>query len=130
MEALGFIETYGMVCAIEGADAAVKAANVTLVGCKRVKSGIITIIVKGDVGAVKAAIDAGCCAAKKVGQVLSSHVIPRMDCEASSVLFSEFIEKKSEKIETILPSPPIIQDTQTIMTSSSKSKKTNNKEKI
>lgn len=90
MEALGFIETYGYVCAIEAADAAVKAANVTLIGHKKVKSGIVTIIVRGDVGAVKAAIDAGASAGEKIGNVLSSHMIPRIDKQADSVLFDEY----------------------------------------
>jgi ethanolamine utilization protein EutM len=76
-EALGMIETKGLVGAIEAADAMVKAANVTLVGKELVGGGLVTVIVRGDVGAVKAATDAGAVAADKVGELLSVHVIPR-----------------------------------------------------
>lgn len=101
MESLGFIEVYGLVTAIEAADSALKAANVVLVGCKKVKGGIVTVIIKGDVGAVKAAIDSASCAASKVGTVLSSHVIPRMDEEVSSVLFSEWLDNDSGNTESV-----------------------------
>ena len=77
LEALGLIETRGLVPAIEAADAMVKAANVTLIGSEKVGGGLVTIMVRGDVGAVKAATDAGAVAAEKVGELLSVHVIPR-----------------------------------------------------
>lgn len=76
-EALGMIETRGFVSAVEAADAMVKAANVELVGKVQVGGGLVSIIVRGDVGAVKAATDAGAAAAEKVGELLSVHVIPR-----------------------------------------------------
>ena len=76
-EALGLIETRGLVGAIEAADAMVKAANVHLMGYEKIGSGFVTVMVRGDVGAVKAATDAGAAAAKKVGEVVSIHVIPR-----------------------------------------------------
>lgn len=75
--ALGMVETRGLVGAIEAADAMVKAANVTLTGYEKVGSGIITVTVRGDVGAVKAATDAGAAAAGRVGELLAVHVIPR-----------------------------------------------------
>lgn len=75
--ALGMIETKGLVGAIEAADAMVKAANVTLVGKEKVGGGLVTVMVRGDVGAVKAATDAGAAAAERVGQLISVHVIPR-----------------------------------------------------
>ncbi|MHC1681533.1 MAG: propanediol utilization microcompartment protein PduA [Clostridiaceae bacterium] len=82
-EALGMIETKGMVGAIEAADAMVKSANVSIVGYEKIGSGLITVMVRGDVGAVKAATDAGAAAAAKVGEVKSVHVIsrPHMDTE-------------------------------------------------
>jgi ethanolamine utilization protein EutM len=76
-EALGLIETRGLVGAIEAADAMVKAANVELIGSEKIGSGLVTIMVRGDVGAVKAATDAGAQAARRVGEVVSVHVIPR-----------------------------------------------------
>ncbi|MDO5713150.1 MAG: BMC domain-containing protein [Tissierellia bacterium] len=75
--ALGMIETKGLVGAIEAADAMTKAANVELVGYQKIGSGLVTVMVRGDVGAVKAAVDAGTTAADRVGQVVSTHVIPR-----------------------------------------------------
>ena len=80
-EALGMIETKGLVGAIEAADAMVKSANVTLVG-----SGLVTVMVRGDVGAVKASVDAGTVAADKVGTVVSSHVIPRPHTDVEKIL--------------------------------------------
>ncbi len=77
MEALGMIETRGLVGAIEAADAMVKAANVVLVGYEKVGSGYVTVMVRGDVGAVRAAVDAGAANAKKVGEVISVHIIAR-----------------------------------------------------
>ncbi len=76
-EALGMVETKGLVGAIEAADAMVKAANVTLIGKENIGSGLVTVMVKGDVGAVKASVDAGAAAAKRVGELYSVHVIPR-----------------------------------------------------
>ncbi len=99
MEAFGFIETFGYVCSVEAADAALKAANVKLVGRQNVKGGILTIIVKGDVGAVKAAVDAGVAASGKIGKVLASHVIPRMDGNIDSILFSEVYAAQAKKVE-------------------------------
>ncbi len=77
LEALGMLETKGLVAAIEGSDAMLKAANVTLVGYEKIGRGLVTAFVKGDVAAVKASTDAGAAAASKVGEVVSVHVIPR-----------------------------------------------------
>lgn len=88
-EAMGFIETRGLVAAIEAADAMVKAANVTLMGEERIGGGLVTVIVKGDVGAVKAAVDAGAAAAKRVGELISVHVIPRPHPELDMILPQE-----------------------------------------
>lgn len=85
-EALGFIETRGFIPAVEAADAMVKAAHVELVGKAQVGSGLVTVIVKGDVGAVKAATDAGAAAADKVGELVSVHVIPRPNDETMSIM--------------------------------------------
>jgi microcompartment protein CcmL/EutN len=81
MDALGMIETRGLVAMIEAADAMVKAANVTLIGYEKVDAGLVTAIVRGEVGAVKAAVDAGAAAARKIGEVTSVHVIPRPHSE-------------------------------------------------
>ena len=85
-EALGMIETKGMVGAVEAADAMVKSARVTLIGKERVGGGYVTVMVRGDVGAVKAAIEAGSVAAQKVGQLVSVHVIPRPDEQVEGIL--------------------------------------------
>ncbi|MCH4071391.1 BMC domain-containing protein [Pseudoramibacter sp.] len=85
-EALGMIETKGLVGSIEAADAMVKAANVTLIGKEKVGSGLVTVMVRGDVGAVKAAVDAGAAAGDKVGQIVSVHVIPRPHSEVENIL--------------------------------------------
>ena len=85
-EALGMIETKGLVGSIEAADAMVKAANVTLIGKEKIGSGLVTVMVRGDVGAVKAAVDAGAAAADKVGQIVSVHVIPRPHEEVEGIL--------------------------------------------
>lgn len=85
--ALGMLETYGLIAAIEGLDASVKAANVTLCGFKYVTGGLVTFFVTGDVGATKAAIAAGEIAASKVGKVISSHVIPR-PAESTTIIAS------------------------------------------
>ncbi|HIU76786.1 MAG TPA: ethanolamine utilization microcompartment protein EutM [Candidatus Pelethocola excrementipullorum] len=84
--ALGMIETKGLVGAIEAADAMVKAANVTLVGKETIGGGLVTVMVRGDVGAVKAATDAGAAAAERVGELISVHVIPRPHSEVDAVL--------------------------------------------
>ena len=76
-EALGLVETKGLVAMIEAADAMVKAANVTLIGYEKIGAGFVTAIVRGDVAAVKAATDAGAAAARRVGELVSVHVIPR-----------------------------------------------------
>ena len=83
--ALGMVETKGLVGAIEAADAMVKAANVTLEGTEKIGSGLVTVMVRGDVGAVKAAVDAGS-AAQKVGEVVSTHVIPRPHSDVELIL--------------------------------------------
>ena len=85
-EALGMIETKGLVGSIEAADAMVKAANVTWIGKEFVGGGIVTGMVRGDVGAVKAATDAGAAAAQRVGELLSVHVIPRPHAEVEEIL--------------------------------------------
>ncbi len=85
-EALGMIETKGLVGAIEAADAMVKAANVDLIGKTLVGGGLVTVMVKGDVGAVKAATDAGAAAASRVGELISVHVIPRPHSEINGIL--------------------------------------------
>jgi microcompartment protein CcmL/EutN len=77
LEALGLIETKGLVAMIEAADASVKAANVTLVGWEKIGSGLVTVLMRGDVAAVKAATDAGASAARRVGDLIAVHVIPR-----------------------------------------------------
>ena len=85
-EALGMIETRGLVGAIEAADAMVKAANVHLIGKEHIGGGLVTVMVRGDVGAVKAAVDAGACAAEKVGEIVSQHVIPRPHTDVEKIL--------------------------------------------
>ena len=85
-EALGMIETKGLVGAIEAADAMVKSANVSLIGYEKIGSGLVTVMVRGDVGAVKAATDAGVAAAEKVGQVVSVQVIPRPHMDVEKIL--------------------------------------------
>ncbi len=83
---LGMVETKGLVGAIEAADAMVKAANVTLVGKEHIGSGLVTVMVRGDVGAVKAATDAGASAAERVGELIAVHVIPRPHAEVDNIL--------------------------------------------
>ncbi|AEV95602.1 BMC domain-containing protein [Pediococcus claussenii] len=84
--ALGLIETKGLVASIEAADAMVKAANVEMVGQEKIGSGLVTIMVRGDVGAVKASVDAGVAAAENIGEVVSSYVIPRPHAEVENIL--------------------------------------------
>ena len=86
MEALGMIETKGLVGSIEAADAMVKAANGHLIGKEHVGGGLVTVMVRGDVGAVKAAVEAGGTAAKRVGELVSVHVIPRPHGDVEEIL--------------------------------------------
>jgi microcompartment protein CcmL/EutN len=85
-EALGMVETKGLVGAIEAADAMVKAANVVLVGYEKIGSGLVTVLVRGDVGAVKAATDTGAAAAQRIGELISVHVIPRPHTDIEKIL--------------------------------------------
>jgi microcompartment protein CcmL/EutN len=97
MEALGMVETKGLVGAIEAADAMVKAANVVLLGKEYIGAGYVTVHVRGDVGAVKAATDAGAAAARRVGELVSVHVIPRPHDE---------VEKILPQLPAAAPAPP------------------------
>lgn len=85
-DALGMVETKGLVGAIEAADAMAKAANVTLIGYEKIGYGLVTVMVRGDVGAVKAAVDAGAEAVKRVGELVSVHVIPRPHADTEKLL--------------------------------------------
>lgn len=85
-DALGMVETKGFVGAVEAADAMVKSANVQLIGNEKVGAGLVTVMVRGDVGAVKAATDAGAAAAAKVGELVSVHVIPRPHSDVEKIL--------------------------------------------
>ncbi len=85
-EALGLVETKGLIGSVEAADAMVKAANVVLVGTEYIGAGYVTVMVRGDVGAVKAATDAGAAAARRVGELVSVHVIPRPHAEVERIL--------------------------------------------
>jgi len=95
MDALGMIETKGLVAAIESVDAMAKSANIALVGMERIGGGYVSVFVRGEVGAVKAAIDAGTAAAKKVGEVVSVHIIPRPHPDTET-LVPQGQEKKSK----------------------------------
>ena len=86
LEALGMVETKGLIGAVEAADAMVKAANVVLVTKEYIGAGYVTVMVRGDVGAVKAATDAGAAAARRVGELVSVHVIPRPHAEVEKIL--------------------------------------------
>ena len=97
MLALGMIETKGLVASVEAADAMVKAANVTLIGKVHVGGGLVTVMVRGDVGAVKAATDAGAAAAERVGELISVHVIPRPHNEVEYILPSLDIPEYSQE---------------------------------
>ena len=97
MEALGLIETRGFVGAVEAADAMVKAANVILIGKEYIGAGYVTVMVRGDVGAVKAATDAGATAARQVGELISVHVIPRPHMEVEKILPQVETNKLSKK---------------------------------
>ena len=86
MEAVGMVESRGLVAAIEAADAMVKAANVVLVGSEKIGSGLVSVMVRGDVGAVKAAVDAGAAAAAALGEIIATHVIPRPHGDVEKLL--------------------------------------------
>ncbi|MDF2539245.1 MAG: Carbon dioxide concentrating mechanism/carboxysome shell protein [Herbinix sp.] len=85
-EALGMVETRGLVAAIEAADSMLKAANVTLVGTEKIGSGLVTVMVRGDVGAVKAAVESGSQSAAKLGELVATHVIPRPHTDVEKIL--------------------------------------------
>ena len=85
-EALGMVETRGLVAAIEAADAMVKAANVELIGTEKIGSGLVSVMVRGDVGAVKAATESGSAAASKLGELVAVHVIPRPHADVEKIL--------------------------------------------
>ena len=86
LEALGMVETRGLVAAIEAADAMVKAANVELIGTEKIGSGLLSVMVRGDVGAVKAATESGSAAASKLGELVAVHVIPRPHADVEKIL--------------------------------------------
>ena len=86
LEALGMVETRGLVAAIEAADAMCKAANVTLVGTEKIGSGLVTVMVRGDVGAVKASVEAGSTSAGRLGELVATHVIPRPHTDVELIL--------------------------------------------
>ena len=86
LEALGMVETRGLVAAIEAADAMVKAANVQLIGTEKIGSGLVSVMVRGDVGAVQAATEAGGARAAKLGEVIAVHVIPRPHSDVEKIL--------------------------------------------
>ena len=85
-EALGMIETRGLVAAVEAADAMVKAAEVTLIGTEKIGSGLVSVMVRGDVGAVKAAVEAGSASAGRLGELIAVHVIPRPHTDVEKIL--------------------------------------------
>lgn len=85
-EALGMVETRGLVAAIEAADAMLKAANVTLVGTEKIGSGLVSVMVRGDVGAVKAAVESGANSASRLGELVATHVIPRPHTDVEKIL--------------------------------------------
>ena len=86
LQALGMVETRGLVAAIEAADAMVKAAEVTLIGTEKIGSGLVSVMVRGDVGAVKAATEAGSTAASRLGEIVAVHVIPRPHGDVEKIL--------------------------------------------
>ena len=104
MEALGMVECMGLVAMIEAADAMVKSANVKLVGYERIDAGLVTAIVRGEVGAVKAAVEAGAAAGRRVGTVVAVHVIPRPHSEvADGIPVIETGETTRKKISGSVP---------------------------
>ena len=86
LEALGMIETRGLTAAVEAADAMVKAAEVTLIGTEKIGSGLVSVMVRGDVGAVKAAVEAGNASASRLGEIIATHVIPRPHGDVEKIL--------------------------------------------
>lgn len=94
-QALGLVETRGLVAAIEAADAMLKAAQVQLVGSERIGSGLVSVMVRGDVGAVKAAVEAGAAAASRLGELIAMHVIPRPHAEVEQILPRKAAPKKA-----------------------------------
>ena len=86
LEALGMVDTRGLVAAIEAADQMVKAANVELIGTEKIGSGLVSVMVRGDVGAVKAATEAGAAAAALLGEIVATHVIPRPHADVEKIL--------------------------------------------
>ncbi len=86
LEALGMVETRGLTAAIEAADSMVKAAQVTLIGTEKIGSGLVTVMVRGDVGAVKSAVEAGAANASKLGELVATHVIPRPHSDVEKIL--------------------------------------------
>jgi len=110
MKAIGMVETRGFVGAVEAADAMVKAANVSLMGRENAGGGLVTVLVEGDVGAVKAAVDAGAAAAKRVGELYSVHVIPR-PAEGVSEALPEVTKVKrataKQAVKPVAPKPPV-----------------------
>lgn len=105
MKALGMIETRGLVASIEAADAMVKAANVTLTCKEHVGGGLVTVMVRGDVGAVKAAVDAGAAAAERVGELVSVHVIPRPAGDLEPILGGSGPEEAEPSPRPPVPAP-------------------------
>ena len=85
-ESLGMVETRGLVAAVEAADAMLKAANVTLVGTEKIGSGLVSVMVRGDVGAVKAAVESGAASAARLGELVATHVIPRPHTDVEKIL--------------------------------------------
>ena len=85
-EALGMVETRGLTAAIEAADQMCKAANVALVGTEKIGSGLVTVMVRGDVGAVKSAVESGIAAASRLGELVATHVIPRPHTDVEKIL--------------------------------------------
>ena len=112
--ALGMVETRGLIASIEAADAMLKAAQVTLVGKERADAGLMTIIVVGETAAVKSAVDAGAMAASRVGQLVSTHVIPRPDDQTTDIIFGEKFLKKSGRQNAISESRQIKKETQSV----------------
>ena len=98
-EALGMVETKGLIGAIEAADSMVKAANVKLIGKEKIGSGLVTVMVRGDVGAVKASVEAGASAAKRVGELVSVHVIARPHADVEGILPRQEEKKEKEAVK-------------------------------
>ncbi len=132
MNALGMIETYGYLAAVEALDSALKAANVSLVDVVRVNGGLVTVLIEGDVGAVKAATDAAKTAAKRVGTVVSVHVIPRPAEDVKSMLTSstEYREKEKQETLELKPETPESEQTKKIEDMSEEENETSKEERI